>query len=415
MLLTLLFLPLFFKKTLYFNCMNNANITQKVQTTSNQDLTYAIPFNRPFLTGLETEYIKQSVASGKISGDGMFTKRCHHFFEQRYGFQKVLLTTSCTTALEMAAMLINTQAGDEIIMPSYTFVSTANAFVIQGAKIVFADSSPHNPNVYELGLEQLITPRTKAIVVVHYAGIACNMDAIMDIANRHNLFVIEDAAHAIDSFYNQKPLGSIGHLAAFSFHETKNVIAGEGGMLVINQDSFNLRAEIIREKGTNRTAFSRGEVQKYEWIDKGSSYLPSELIAAFLYAQLENLDLIQQKRIQIWQQYYELMLPLAQKKYFQLPQIPDYATCNGHLFYIICNNRAQRTQLIEYLKANGILAVFHYVPLHNSPYYLPYHDGRELPYAERFHNCLLRLPLFFDLTHNEQLYIVQKITDFFEQ
>ena len=253
-----------------------------------------IPFNKPFLTGKEAHYLYQAVSSGKISGNGMFTKKCHDFFEEKYGFKKVLLTTSCTDALEMAAILLDIKEGDEVIMPSYTFVSSANAFVLRGAKIVFADSSAENPNLDATKIEALITPKTKAIVPVHYAGIACDMDMIMDIAHRHNLSVVEDAAQAIDSFYNGRPLGTIGHLAAFSFHETKNIISGEGGMLAINDERFLRRAEIIWEKGTNRAEFFRGEVNKYGWVDIGSSFLPAEIIAAFLYAQLESLETIQQ-------------------------------------------------------------------------------------------------------------------------
>ncbi|MEY4937884.1 MAG: hypothetical protein RIS64_4243, partial [Bacteroidota bacterium] len=256
----------------------------------------SIPFNKPFLTGKEVHYIYQAVQSGKISGDGLFTKKCHDFFEKRYHFKKALLTTSCTDALEMAAILINIQPGDEVIMPSYTFVSTANAFVLRGAKIIFADSMRNHPNMDADSLESLITSRTKAIVPVHYAGVACDMDKIMALATKYNLYVIEDAAQAIDSFYKGKPLGSIGHLAAFSFHETKNIISGEGGMLAINDETFIERAEIIREKGTNRSKFFRGEIDKYGWVDIGSSYLPSDMIAAFLYAQLENLEVIQAKR-----------------------------------------------------------------------------------------------------------------------
>lgn len=263
-----------------------------------------IPFNKPYLTGYETLYIEDAVKSGKISGNGLYTSKCHEYFENRYGFNKCLLTTSCTDALEMAAILCDIHFGDEVIIPSYTFVSSANAFVLRGAKIVFADSRKDHPCIDESKLEELITDKTKVIVVVHYAGIACNMDVIMQIANRYNILVVEDAAHAIDAFYKGKPLGSIGHLGCFSFHETKNIIAGEGGMLIINDKRFNTRAEIIWEKGTNRAAFWRGEVNKYGWVDIGSSFLPSEVIAAFLYAQLENLDKIQKKRKEIWQYYY---------------------------------------------------------------------------------------------------------------
>lgn len=356
-----------------------------------------IPFNKPFLTGKELEYIQQAVASGKISGDGNFTKKCHAFFEEKYGFKKCLLTTSCTDALEMAAILIDIEPGDEVIMPSYTFVSTANAFVLRGAKIVFADSGAHNPNIDASQIEALITPRTKAIVPVHYAGVACDMDAIMALANKYKLFVIEDAAQAIDSFYNAKPLGSIGHLAAFSFHETKNIISGEGGMLAINDDRFVKRAEIIREKGTNRSSFFRGEVDKYGWVDVGSSFLPSEIIAAFLFAQIENLEHIQNKRKELWNTYYHNLLPLQTAGKLRLSNIPDYATNNAHMFYVVCNNLEERSALIEHLKSNSIQAVFHYLSLHQSPFYEKLHDGRVLHETNRYADCLVRLPLYYEL------------------
>ena len=291
-----------------------------------------IPFNKPYLSGKETDYIREAVLSGKISGDGLFTKRCHDFFEQKYGFKKVLLTTSCTDALEMAAILIDIQPGDEVIMPSYTFVSTANAFVLRGARIVFADSNKDNPNIDTDLIETLITPKTKAIVPIHYAGIACDMDKIMSLAEKYKLFVVEDAAQAIDSYFKDRPLGSIGHLAAFSFHETKNIISGEGGILIINDKRFIERAEIIREKGTNRSAFFRGEVNKYEWVDIGSSFLPSDIIAAFLFAQLENLNDIQEKRKQIWQTYHNNLKPLEYEGKIRLPHIPYFSTYNAHMF-----------------------------------------------------------------------------------
>lgn len=360
-----------------------------------------IPFNKPYLSGKETEYIQEAVLSGKISGDGIFTKRCHEFFEQKYGFHKCLLTTSCTAALEMAAILIDIKKGDEVIMPSYTFVSTANAFVLRGAKIVFADSNKDNPNIDADSLEALITANTKAIVVVHYAGIACDMDKIMQIANAHGLFVIEDAAQSIDSYYKGKPLGSIGHFAAFSFHETKNVMAGEGGMLVINDDRFTQRAEIIREKGTNRSAFFRGEIDKYGWVDIGSSYLPSDIIAAFLYAQLENLDEIQARRKHLWQRYYDAFTPLQEKGLAQLSYIPAYATNNAHMFYMVCRNPNERKELIAKLKEHNILAIFHYLSLHKSKYYVDKHDGRDLPNSDHYTDCLVRLPLYYELQEED--------------
>lgn len=366
-----------------------------------------IPFNKPFLIGKELQYIKEAVDSGKISGDGIFTKKCHRFFEENYGFRKVMLTTSCTDALEMAALLIDVQQGDEIIIPSYTFVSTANAFVLRGAKIIFCDSNTLNPNMDANQLEPLITSRTKAIVPVHYAGIACDMESIMQLATKYNLFVVEDAAQSIDSYYEKKILGSIGHLSAFSFHETKNIISGEGGMLTINDEQFFCRAEIIREKGTNRSQYFRGEVDKYGWVDIGSSFLPSELTSAFLYAQLENLEIIQSKRLKIWNRYWNNLHEKAIQFGVSLPNIPKYATCNAHMFYLVCKDIEQRTGLIEHLKANNILAVFHYQSLHKSTFYSSKHDGRELPNCDRYSDCLLRLPLYYDLSLNE----VDQISD----
>ncbi|MES2701587.1 MAG: dTDP-4-amino-4,6-dideoxygalactose transaminase [Bacteroidota bacterium] len=373
-----------------------------------------IPFNKPYLTGKEGHYIYQAVLSGKISGDGIFTKRCHTFFEQKFGFKKCLLTTSCTDALEMAALLINIQPGDEVIMPSYTFVSTSNAFVLRGAKIVFCDSRTDHPGMDEDKIADLITERTKAIVPVHYAGIACDMDKIMDLANKHDLYVIEDAAQAIDSYYtgkdgNRRALGSIGHMAAFSFHETKNIMSGEGGMLAINDDRFVQRAEIIREKGTNRSSFFRGEVDKYGWVDLGSSFLPSDIIAAFLYAQLENLDDIQARRKEIWNTYYEAVKPLADQGLFKLPVVPAYATNNSHMFYLVFDNLEHRTAAIDLLKENGVYAVFHYLSLHKSPYYTDKHDGRDLPETDRYTDCLLRLPMFYELDPLPVIEVLKKL------
>ncbi|HWY37016.1 MAG TPA: dTDP-4-amino-4,6-dideoxygalactose transaminase, partial [Bacteroidia bacterium] len=348
-----------------------------------------ITFNKPYFTGKETDYIFEAVQSMKISGDGMFTHKCHDFFEKKYGFKKVLLTTSCTDALEMAAILLDIKEGDEIITPSFTFVSTVNAFILRGAKIIFADSYADEPNIDVSKIESLITPRTKAIVPVHYAGAACEMDKIMELAQKHNLFVVEDAAQAIDSFYTgsdgvKKPLGSIGHMAAFSFHETKNIMAGEGGMLVINDDRFIKRAEIIREKGTNRSAFFRGEIDKYGWVDIGSSFLPSDIIAAFLFAQLESLDKIQAKRKDTWNSYHTGLQPLEKAGKLKLPEIPSYATNNAHMFYLVCKNLDERTKLIAHLKKNGIAAVFHYLSLHRSPFYHAKHDGRDLSNTDRY-------------------------------
>lgn len=356
-----------------------------------------IPFNKPYLTGKEAHYMYQAVYTGKLSGNGVFTKKCQHYFEERYKFKKCLLTTSGTDALEMCAILCDLKPGDEVIIPSYTFVSTALAFLREGAKVVFADSMQRNPNLDTESLEALITPRTRVIVPVHYAGIACDMDAIMAVAERHNLIVVEDAAQAIDSYYKNRPLGGIGHLAAFSFHETKNIISGEGGLLVVNDDRFIRRAEIIWEKGTNRAEFFRGEVNKYGWCDMGSSFLPSEMIAGFLWAQLENLNMIQNKRKEIWNTYYEELSPLAQQGFFSLPDIPYYATNNAHMFYLVFPNLTKRSEFIKYMKEHEVLTVFHYLSLHTSPYYHEKHDGRELPNCDRYADCLVRLPMYFEL------------------
>ena len=379
-----------------------------------------IPFNKPYLTGKEAHYMYQAVFTGKLSGNGMFTQRCQAYFEKRYGFQKCLLTTSCTDALEMAAILCEIKPGDEVIIPSYTFVSTALAFVREGAKIVFADSRMEHPNIDTKLIESLITPKTRVIVPVHYAGMACDMDQIMALADKYHLLVVEDAAQAIDSYYNplpyegdqgtaRRPLGSIGHLAAFSFHETKNIISGEGGMLAINDERFIHRAEIIWEKGTNRAEFFRGEVNKYGWVDIGSSFLPSEIIAAFLWAQVEQLDEIQNKRKQHWNRYYEGLKPLADKGFFSIPVIPEYATNNAHMFYLVCPSLEDRTKLINALKQKDILAVFHYLSLHSSPYYHEKHDGRVLANCDRFADCLVRLPLFYELTEENLELIIETI------
>ena len=374
-----------------------------------------IPFNKPYLTGNELQYIQEAVNSGKISGNGNFTKKCQLFFEHTYHFKKTLLTTSCTDALEMSAILCNIQPGDEIILPSYTFVSTANAFALRGAKLVFADSSSENPNMDSSLIEELITEKTKAIVPVHYAGIACEMGHIQTIAKKHNLFIVEDAAQAIDSYYKGVPLGSLGHLSTFSFHETKNVISGEGGMLVINNEAFEKRAEIIWEKGTNRTEFFRGETSKYGWVDIGSSFLPSELISAFLFAQLENITQIQNKRAKIWQLYYDSLMPLIDNRGLRLPVIPSYATNNAHMFYIICTSIEERTALINYLKAHGILAVFHYLSLHKSEYFKDKHDGRDLYNSDLYSDRLVRLPLFYELSFASQEFIIDKINAFYKK
>jgi dTDP-4-amino-4,6-dideoxygalactose transaminase len=362
-----------------------------------------IPFNKPYLVGNEIRYIEEAVYThAKLSGNGKFTNLCQDFFCERYKFKKCLLTTSCTDALEMAALLIDIQPGDEVIMPSFTFVSTANAFVLRGAKIVFADSLSDHPNIDADRIEELITPRTRAIVPVHYAGVACDMQKIMDLAERYRLYVIEDAAQAIDSYYigkdgGMRALGSIGHLAAFSFHETKNIISGEGGMLVINDEQFIKRAEIIWEKGTNRAAFWRGEVDKYGWVDVGSSFLPSEITAAFLWAQLEHLDAIQDRRIRHWQAYYDGLAYMETQQIAKRPRIPDFATNNAHMFYLLCRDEGLRSGIIEVLRRHGINAVFHYISLHTSKFYGVKYDGDSLPNCDYYSDVLVRLPMFYDL------------------
>ena len=377
-----------------------------------------IGFNIPYLSGKEVHYLYQAVLSGKISGDGIFTKKCHDFFEKKYGFKKVLLTTSCTDALEMAAILLDIKEGDEVIAPSYTFVSTVNAFALRGAKIVFADSEKNHPNIDPNKIEELITPKTKVIIPVHYAGHACDMEKIMKLAIKYNIYVVEDAAQAIDSYYTNKegkrlPLGSIGHLAAFSFHETKNIISGEGGMLVINDEHFIERAEIIREKGTNRSKFFRGEVDKYSWVDIGSSFLPSDIIASFLFAQLEHLEIIQKKRNEIWNNYNNGLKFLEENDKIKLPTIKPYASNNAHMFYIVCNNLNERTELINHLKKENIYAVFHYLSLHKSPFYNDKYTGSELKHSDNFSDCLLRLPFYFELNELDQNRVIKTIINFY--
>lgn len=368
-----------------------------------------ITFNKPYLSGKELEYIAESVASGKISGDGIFTKKCHHFFENKYGFKKSLLTTSCTDALEMVAILLNIKEGDEVILPSFTFVSTANAFAIRGAKLIFADSLINHPNIDPEHVLSLITPYTKAIVVVHYAGVACDMNRIINIASEKNIKIVEDAAQAIDSFYYEKPLGSIGSLGTFSFHETKNIISGEGGLLTVNDIKLIERAEIIREKGTNRSSFFRGEVDKYGWVDIGSSFLPSDITAAYLFAQLENIELIQKRRKQIWARYYNNLSSITTKFNIELPLIPKWATNNAHMFYLVCSNLSQRTLIIESLKREDVMAVFHYQSLHKSPFFNTKYEGGSLINSDRYTDCLLRLPLYYELTDDNIDFICENI------
>jgi dTDP-4-amino-4,6-dideoxygalactose transaminase len=375
-------------------------------------VTRNIPFNLPFIIGKELNYIAQAVLDGNLAGDGPFSHKCCTWMEERFGAKKVLLTHSCTAALEMAAILCDIEPGDEVIMPSYTFVSTANAFVLRGARPVFVDIRPDTLNINEILIEAAITPRTKVICPVHYAGVACEMDMIMEIADRHNLLVVEDAAQAVNATYRGRYLGTIGHLGCFSFHETKNFIAGEGGALVVNDDRFVARAETVRDKGTNRARFSRGEVAKYTWTDIGSSYLPSELTAAFLFAQLEGAEQITRARLAIWQRYMEGLRPLASTYPIGLPTVPPEAGHPAHMFYIILQSEARRISMIAHLKRSGINAVFHYIPLHLSPMgkQLGYAAG-DLPVTEDLAARLLRLPCYFALDDEQQQRIIAAVGD----
>jgi len=371
-----------------------------------------IPFNKPWITGREIEYIQQAADNGHLSGNGKFTHKCHNFFRQRYNLKGCFLTTSCTDALEMAAILINIKPGDEVIIPSFTFVSTALAFERQGALIRFTDSRSDRPGMDESKIENLINKNTKAIVPVHYAGVSCDMDEIMELAAKYNLFVIEDNAHGIESYYKGNPLGSIGHLACFSFHETKNIHCGEGGMLAVNDSSIIDRAEIIWEKGTNRSRFFRGETSYYEWKDTGSSFLPSEIIAAFLYAQLEEINVIQNKRISIWHRYYNGFKKLQAKRYVRLPLIPGYSTINGNTFFLICRDKKTRDDLINYLRNIGIMTLSHYRPLHKSEYYSKKHDGRILKMSEKYSETIVRFPIYYELTEEQIDKIIEKTIKF---
>lgn len=378
-----------------------------------------IPFNKPNIVGNELKYIKQAVKSGKISGDGIFTKKCHKFLENRYQAKKVLLTTSGTAALEMAAILCNIKPGDEVIMPSFTFVSTANAFVLRGAKIRFVDIREDTLNIDENKIEEKISNKTKAIVVVHYGGVSCEMDKILQIAKKYNLFVIEDAAQAIESKYKNSYLGTIGDIGCYSFHETKNVICGEGGAILVNNESFFERAEIIREKGTDRSKFFRGEVDKYTWVDIGSSYLPSEILSAFLYAQLEKINQITNKRLKIWNNYHLSFKFLEEKNIIRRPVIPENCTHNGHMYYIILNTPSERDKLMKYLKKNGILSVFHYLPLHLSPMYLKLKNNNDSNFSNDtlkntidLSSRLLRLPLYYTIKDSEVNFIIKKIYNY---
>jgi dTDP-4-amino-4,6-dideoxygalactose transaminase len=375
-----------------------------------------IPFNKPPYTGNEEQYVLESMQSSKISGDGEFTKKCTKWFEERLKCQKVLLTTSCTHALEMCAILLDIKAGDEVIMPSYTFVSTANAFVLRGATIVFVDIRPDTMNIDEKKIEEAITDKTKVIVPVHYAGVACEMDTIMDIANRYNLFVVEDAAQGMMSSYQNKPLGTIGHFGTYSFHETKNYTsAGEGGLLIINDSSFIDRAEIIREKGTNRSQFFRGMTDKYSWVDIGSSYLMNDISAAYLWGQLEKVDTINQNRLESWKNYFDVLIELEKKQHITLPTIPKDCLHNGHMFYIKVKNLDTRTKLINYLTKKGIWVVFHYIPLHSSQSGLKF--GRfcnEDKFTTVESECLLRLPIYYGIDKLSINKILKEINEFFQ-
>ncbi|WP_345993672.1 dTDP-4-amino-4,6-dideoxygalactose transaminase [Sulfurimonas sp. HSL-1716] len=374
-----------------------------------------IPFNKPPSTGNEEQYILQSIKSLKISGDGDFSKKCHQWFEEKLNCEKVLLTPSCTHALEMAAILLDIREGDEVIMPSYTFVSTANAFTLRGAKIVFVDIRPDTMNIDETKIEQAITNKTKVIVPVHYAGIACEMDAIMKIASRYGLFVVEDAAQGMMSSYKNRPLGTIGHLGTYSFHETKNYTsAGEGGLLIINDKQFIEKAEVIREKGTNRSLFFRGMVDKYTWVNIGSSYLLNDVSAAYLWGNLEKADEINQNRLNSWQSYYKELKPLEEKRLIELPNIPKECIHNSHMFYLKVKDIEERTKFLEYLNKNGIFAVFHYVPLHSSAAGKKFGRfvGKDI-FTTRESERLVRLPMYYQLKPKDIYYISRIVHDYF--
>lgn len=403
----------FFCTTLYY--VNDTGFLQKrnVNKYKKRDFGQMISFNVPPKVGTEEQYISEAIQSRKICGDGQFTKKCNAWLEEKTGTAKALLTTSCTHATEMAALLADIQPGDEVIMPSYTFVSTADAFVLRGAKVVFVDIRPDTMNIDENLIEDAITDKTKAIVPVHYAGVSCEMDTIMDIARRHHLLVIEDAAQGVGSTYKGKALGAIGDYGCYSFHETKNFSMGEGGALLIKDKKNVERAEIIREKGTNRSPFFRGQIDKYTWVDAGSSYLPSELNAAYLWAQLENEDVIFNDRMKSWKLYYELLKPLAEKEYIELPVIPHECTHNAHMFYIKAKDLEERTRLLSYLKEKDVNAVFHYIPLHSAP------AGKKFgifigedKYTTKESERLLRLPMYYGLKASDIEYIVESIKEF---
>ena len=375
--------------------------------------TEKISYNKPFIVGNELAYISDAVSKGQLSGDGDYTKKCHAWLEKHLGIKKILLTHSCTAALEMTALLCELEPGDEIIMPSYTFVSTANAFVLRGAKPVFVDIRPDTLNIDEKLIEKAVGPKTKAIVPVHYAGVACEMDSIMDIARRYKLIVVEDAAQGVNARYKGQALGSIGDLGCFSFHETKNFISGEGGALAVNNPAFIRQAEIIREKGTNRAEFFRGEVDKYTWQSIGSSYLPSELIAAFLYAQLEHAEQITRKRLEVWNRYNDGLQVLAQSGDLILPHVPAECQHNAHLFYCILESLEVRERFLKFLKGKGILAIFHYIPLHLSPMAKKLGLDYNLPVSTDLAERVVRLPVYFKLSEEEQNYVISAVKEFF--
>ena len=373
-----------------------------------------INFNVPPYTGKEMEYIRECVEAQKICGDGQFTKKCNAWFEQHMKVRKCLLTTSCTHATEMAALLADIKPGDEVILPSYTFVSTADAFVLRGAKVIFVDIRPDTMNIDETLIEDAITERTRAIVPVHYAGIACEMDTIMTLAKKYNLLVIEDAAQGVMSYYHGKALGTIGDMGCYSFHETKNYSMGEGGALLLRDDTYIEDAEIIREKGTDRSRFFRGQVDKYTWVNYGSSYLPSDINAAYLYAQLEMADEINEKRLSLWNHYFEQLSPLEKEGRIVLPTVPQGCIHNAHMFYIKAKDYEERTALIDFLKKNGILSVFHYIPLHSSPAGKRFGEfhGEDV-YTTKESERLTRLPLYYSMTEADQQYVIDKVLEFF--
>ncbi len=370
----------------------------------------SIPFNKPSVGQRELNYVAECLRGGKHSGDGPFTRRCHEAF-RAMGLGRTLLTTSCTDALEMTALLLDVGPGDEVILPSFTFVSSANAFALRGATLRFADSGTDDPNISPEAIEALISPRTKAIVVVHYAGVACDMDRIGDIASRHDIAIVEDAAQAIDSYHRGRPLGTIGDLGALSFHDTKNISSGEGGLLLVRDEAMQQRAEIVREKGTNRSAFFRGEVDKYGWVDIGSSFLPSDVLAAYLLAQLERMEEIQGRRRAIWDLYDHALASRVDAYGVRTARLPDWATNNAHMFYLVCADLTQRQRLIDGLRAAGISAASHYLSLHSSPYFHRFHDGRSLPNSDHYTDTIVRLPLFADMTEAQADQVATHVLD----